>query len=358
MRTAFLSILVLAGCETTLEVTLVAAAGEPDLDLSCVNVVEVIVQGNAPDDRQTVCLQVEPGTVRSMRDHGLDGMLDVPMPQSGLRFMWVTGMTSPISDCNTGDAIFHGGSEYEGGTSMPIWLHGSFDCANAAPRTLRVHAIDQTALATTGTCTAAAAGWYATGGYLLPTDVDIPGIAGTEFWPFLTTEAPVAIAAGATDLTIGYTEAEGDTCLAVALFQDGIPGANVACLPLGTRNACAPPGELEVGYLPVQNLLALADSSADLRSTTLVTLWDATLQQVVPNAQVTVDDEGGEIVYLRVDAGGFSAIAATQSDASGSFLVHSRHSPVITIEAPGYRTKTVRVGTDFVGGMVVILDRS
>lgn len=358
MKAALLTAVLLAGCETTLEVTLVAAAGEDiGLDVSCVNFLEVEVQGNAPDDFQTVCLSVEPGTIRSLADHGLEGMLDVPMPESGLRFLRVEGVASQFGDCDFADPIFHGASEYRGGTSMPVWLHMSLDCAKATPTAASLRVVDQAALITTGQCMATDETWMASAGLIVPTDLDIPSLLNTIYYqPFAATgETPVA--AGAAPISLEYSAAEGNACLAVGVIRPDRNAGNITCAVPGPRTACAAAGEIELAQADFDNMIALLDTSAALRNTTLVTLWDADLDQAISGATVTVADERADIQFVSLTGALFSVAAGTSTGPSGSFLLHAGEPALVSISAPGYQDRTVRIGSYIVGGAIVVLSR-
>ena len=359
MRLVVAALIVLAGCDAALEVSLRAAPGEDEgLDLSCVNYVQVDVQGNAPDDFQGVCLAVEPGTVRSLSDHGLQGTLDVPMPASGLRFMRVTGITSQFGDCQSGDPIFHGGAEYTGGDSLPIWLHMSLDCAKASPTTANVRVVDQAALVATGQCMGTGETWMASAGMIVPTDIDLPSLFEESYYrPFATTTES-AVTSGAAPVSFAYSSAEGTSCLALAAIRPDREAGNIACVVPGPRTACAAPGEVELAQADFDNMLALLDTSAALRNTTLVTLWDAELARAIPGATMTVDDPDATIEVVTLTGGAtFTKITSTATDTAGSFILHAGAPAVVTITAPGYAERRVRIGSYIVGGAIVVLQR-
>jgi hypothetical protein len=360
MRAMILTAVVaLAACEPAVEVSLSAAPDDSPHDLSCVNVVQVIVQGNAPEDRQTVCLHVEPGTVRSLNDHNLDGLLDVPIPKTGLDFMAVVGMTSPIDDCSIADTIFHGAASYDGGDQLAIRLHHDFDCANAAPTTRDVFVVDQTALITTGECVPAAEGWFARAGYIMPLRLEEPGVPASQWSPFVTPEPPGAVAAGHGSVTFGFTAAEEDTCLAVSVDRDSGTEWTTSCVAPGTRTACAPSGAVEVGYMPFAELIPLEDSGDRLWGTTMVTVWDGAERRVVTGAEILLDDPDAELSMVNLDGTHVVEVVGELSGArttsTGSFLVRSSAPLVATIKVPGYGTRNVRVGTDEIGSQIVVV---
>jgi hypothetical protein len=356
-RAAALAVLI-AGCDQALEVSLIAAPGEgDDADLGCVNLVQVDVQGNAPDDFQTVCLSVEPGTIRSLADHGLEGALEVPMPESGLRFLRVVGVASPFGVCEAGDPIFHGAAEYHGGTSMPIPLRMSLDCAKAAPTTASVRVIDQAALIETGQCTAAAETWMASAGMIVPTDLDLPSLLPAAYYQAFAGTGETAVAAGAAPVSLAYSGAEGSSCLALAVIRPDRNAGNVACAIPGPRTACAGAGEIELAQADFDNMMALLDTSPDLRNTTLVTLWDAELARPIAGATATAADQRAGIEMVGLTGGVFARTPGAATGASGSFLVHSLEPTVVSISAPGYRARDVEIGSYIVGGAIVVLSR-
>lgn len=359
MKAALLTAAVLlAGCESVLEVTLVAAPGEDiGLDLSCVTHLRVDVYGNAPDDTQFLCLSVEPGTIESLRDHNLDGLLDAAMPESGLRVLRVEGVASQFNDCAVADTIFHGAAEYRGGESLPIWLHMSLDCAKRSPTPASVKVIDQAALISTGQCMGAGDTWMASAGMLIPTDVDIPSLFNYVYYQPFATTGENAIAAGAAPISLQYSAAEGDACLALGAIRPDRQAGNISCIVPGPRTACAGAGEIELAQADFDNMMALLDTSAALRNTTLVTVWDADTSQAIAGATVAVDDPAASIEFVSLSGSTFMKSGNTTTGASGSFLLHSGEPALVSISAPGYRDRTVRIGSWTVGGAIVVLSR-
>jgi hypothetical protein len=348
----------LAGCESVLEVTLVAAPGEDiGLDASCVNLVYVGVQGNSPDDFQELCLSVEPGTVESLRDHGLEGILDVPMPESGLRYLRVEGVVSQFADCAVADPIFHGAAEYSGGDSLPIFLRMSLDCAKQVVTPATVKVIDQVTLVNTGTCSTTDETWMASAGLIVPTDLDIPSLLNTVYYQPFATTTENAIASGAAPVSLQYSATEGSSCLALGVIRPDRQAGNISCIVPGPRTACAGAGEVELAQADFDNMMALLDTSPALRNTTLVTVWDADMDLPITGATVAVDDPGATVEFVTLTGSTFTKTGGTSTGASGSFLLHAGEPALVSITAPGFRDRTVRIGSVIVGGAIVVLSR-
>lgn len=330
-----------AGCDSGYQVSLeVTDTINAACNTSCV--MSVAVEAMGEDDGEYKC--VNGVTMKSLRDHGMQGKIDLPVPEN-FRGVWVTGYRG--ANCN-GTAMVDGIVPVTGSdVKVPMKCIASCNGTVAVPiQTTSVLAVAK-GMCAKGTATTASAGTLRATelGLVYPNDNFIPN---TEF----TGEASVPVVDGLATVNGVVTTIPPHSCSAVTLYRDGAP-TNTACIRFNsTAGLCTPAGKAEVASYDAP---PLTDLTNGYRVIGVVAQRNGTTPLPILGATVTLDPTaaaGSRVEYLALDAAGTSltvptpALAAT--GAAGAFAVYTKEPVAVTVTLPG-GAKLIRT----VGGGIV-----
>jgi len=353
MRKTSLSVLVgvaaLGGCgDPAIDLSLAPAT--PDADLSCVAAVRVYAWGKDINDAPpNTCLPLS-RPVANFRElqTAIHGALELDLPTSGLAGIDIAGMTTP--DCLGGDAVFYGGAAFTGG-DMTVPLRAHFDCSTR--QTLEVKPVEYSTLALTGQCGSTAP--RLDRGSIHPTMLDQP-LPSMVY--DLSSPSAVVGGTGTAIFPDAMVSTDDDACVAVG---DAVSGS-IGCVLPGAPGVCTAPGQLELTTIDFDFAASSLDQGASLRYPQVVygAVWDATAnpKHAVANARVEVEaGAAGEVHYGAVVGTTMADLPGAQTtDAGGLFTAYMEHPITVTVSAPGYRTRSVRLAAaDFVFGASTIV---
>jgi hypothetical protein len=239
---------------------------------------------------------------------------------------------------------------------MTIPLRANFDCS--ARQTLVVRPVDYLALID-GFCDAFAS--QLDHGSIHPTMLEQPMPAMTYD---LASPPATVNATGAATFTDAMIAIDDDSCNAVG---DPVTGS-IGCIHPGSPGVCTTGTEVELTTIDTDFAIASMDQAASLRYAQIVfaSVRDAT---AVPKRPVTgariqiVDDdvELGEIHYATISpvASAMSdLVGASATDVTGLFVAYMHHPITVSVSAPGYVTRQVRLAAaDFIFGAATIVLR-
>lgn len=314
----------LAACSSGYDISLeVSDTVNAACNTSCVQSVSVEVMG--AERSEFTCLQNV--TVPTLREHGLDGKVDLPVPES-IQGVWVMGWRGP--SCGLDTLIFDGVTRMTGGdTKVPMKCVASCSAEGA----MQVHSTSLLAVAQ-GTCSTSDA-TAASAGVLRASQIDqvFPGEILTEFFG----PASTPLTGGTGTLARGVVATASPlSCSAVALYKDGAP-INISCVRFGVGGLCGAAGKTEVAYYASP---PLADFSSGYRVVGVFAKKGPTAGTTVPvaNATVTLDKvPNGRIEYLTLDATKTSfkvEPGRTATDGSGAFAVYAKEPMLVTVTGP------------------------
>lgn len=326
-------------------------------DVSCVGAVQVIVRGNdrglpfmgpsdpgVPADDRGSCVTVQsPDSWAALRS-AIAGKFRFDLPESGLAGVEIRGSSGTCKDESaTGDAIFYGSAEYDGGT-MVIPMTPNLSC-NAA-RTEVVRPVDLLALTRAGTCPAAIANEAGAG-------VDSATIHDTLFGPGLDFNSDFAGTVGGVSSLRLYVTSDEASCVALAYGENVGDKTSASCVRRGT-GVCSSVGQIELPIIDYTFALQSADEALlnKYGGWVIGAVWgtDANGTKIkLTGAKVTpVDPERAKVVYADLPAGAAkltSLPAATATNASGLFIAYVGAPVDFVISASGYRDETVRMAS-------------
>lgn len=314
----------LAACNSGYELSLdVTDSVNAACNTSCVQSVSVEVMG--AQRSEFTCLQNV--TVPSLREHGLQGKVDLAVPED-IQGVWVMGWRG--NNCGDDTVIFDGLTKMTGAdTKVPMKCIASCSATGA----MSIHSTSLIAVAQ-GTCSTSDA-TAASAGVLRGSQIDqvFPGEILTEFFG----PASTPLTGGTGDLARGLVStASPISCSAVALYKDGAP-INLSCVRFGVGGLCGGAGKTEVAYY---NSPPLADISNGYRVVGVFAKKGTGAGTTVPvaNATVTLDRiTNGKVEYLTLDAARTSfkvEPARTATDNTGAFAVYAKEPTLVTVTGP------------------------
>lgn len=331
----------LAACDSNYQVSLqVADTVNAGCDTSCIRSVGVEVMGQNAGDYQCITGVA----MKSLRDHGLSGRLDVAAPDS-LKGVWVTGYRGENCD---GTAMVDGIAAVDG-SDVKVPMKCVATCQGATMIPVQVTSV---LAAATGTCATGAATLVAAGS-VRATNIDAV-FPGDPYSSVISNEAPVALTAGAASVNGLIAAGGGKGCSAVAVHDADGP-ASVTCIrpgvagPGGSRGLCGADGKTEVAWYDG----GLGLDMSGFRTIAVVAQRNPAPTPPAPlaDAVVTLDPAatGARVEYLTLDAARTSLIKAalTKTDASGAFAVFSREPVEVTVTVPGRTPMKRMVGGGF-----------
>lgn len=355
MRAALPFLLVLtAACDKAVELELVRApeAEGVDVDLSCVQSVDVVVLPKDPTAAYTfACVDLPASALRTLDDHDLGGLLDMAAPESGPDHVILHFYDQP--QCFGSPIVIGGGPIGGEHVSVPLAPVAGCDQRATAPRTLRV--IDFFAMVERKVCeTPAGSG-----------DIAAGLLYGNRFDPFIPLEFysaafPEAPTAGIIATNAGFKDAVLSAC--PGAVAGGQIFTSAACVYADAPGACAAAGDqgnaLELAFVTKSDATRSLDPA-------LVEEWSTAVLGIVVDAQknpvagarVFLRGGPGKVVYTHHAARTLTPIGGGQTDATGTFILYSNGPQRVDVVAGG-RTRQLRVGgwdsLDPVGSATVI----
>lgn len=349
------------GCtDKAIELTFEVAEADQDMDVSCVNTVQVVLHNGDPDFTTvpTQCVEVESPTSLADIQRQIRGKFSLPMPDKVIAIE-VRGLASTTPDlCGTGINVFYAGNEFVGQDVVPLKARGTLGCdAMATTETRSIQTIDYFALASTAVgaepvCEVPPGFIDVAEGTIRPTNIFLP-----DFPPALAELGVFAQLSTAGTATLpAWTGARGNSCLAISAFEIG----SASCIYPNASTVCAPRGTAEV---PIVRGAASFESIqpeiyADFPIIVYGAVWDTVSvpKKPIAGATITIPPDKGTIVYVdsipgaqRVQPHGGAA-----TNAGGLFIAYLKEPTLATITGGG-TTKQRILGGSFAWGSAIIV---
>jgi hypothetical protein len=324
-------------------------------NVSCVGAVQVIVRGNdrglpfmgpndpgsSADDRGSCITVQNPASWAALRS-SIAGKFRFDLPESGLAGVEIRGATGTCKEEGaTGDTIFYGSAEYDGGT-IEIPMTPNLSCS--AARTEVVRPVDLLALTRNGTCLPVVN--EVLGG------VDSATIHGALFGTLLDFNSDFAgTVDGVSSLRL-YVTSDEASCVALA-YGDNLYRTTASCVRRGT-GVCSSAGQIELPIINGNFAVQSADDALIEKygGWVIGAVWgtDANGAKIkLTGAKVTpLDATKAKVVYADLPAGAAkltSLPAATATNASGLFIAYVGEPVDFVISATGYKDETVRMAS-------------
>lgn len=323
--------LTLFGCDRAIEVRLVAPDGEVarPVGYDCVDKVEVDVRGTV--ENTPLCFDVTPGQIVSLRDHNLDGLLDVPVP-TGFAAIRIRGVRGNGVACQ-GDTVFHGEGFYQGGDSLDVTMSRGLDCRRVVttPTPIQLLSLDAIMAGGAGRCAP-------------PADADQWRLIHQHVFPFLRSPVEVQAAVDAPSAALpvsaaGLATIEGShfdgavepSCQLIDAVE--IPTSadfTQVCYSASAPRLCAATGAELITVTSEQSPFNPASP------TSIGLVFDQATKAPVSGATVTVvfPDEI-PVTYLNYTGTALVASGTAATTSSGLFRVPAGVPIVVAVSRPG-----------------------
>lgn len=356
-RRLLIAALGLVACDDAIAVRLVAPAGESarPVDYGCVNKIEVVLYSNLPERAQ--CLAIAPGRIDTLRDHHLDGLLDVDLP-AGFAAIDVRGVRSDDDGCvASADTIFHGEGYYPGGASVDVPLAHALDCRDltTSPTTAQLLDLAKLAAGAADRC----APPTGASGYQVYLQHQYPYDIGGDLAPSADRPlAPVPVSAAGTATLTGphFTGAVDASCMTL--------GASVApagalpvttCIDAGAPTLCAPAGAVELITITPAMFAGFATAQTVGAALSIGLVWDSATRRPLAGATITpvAGSAAFGFAYFDIAGGVVTRSAASATTAAGLFALEIGAPTLVEVRVPGRPTKRVALaaGSDQVPGV-------
>ncbi len=334
-----------------------AGSDVANMDVSCVNSVHVLVQGEIFEDFTSACVEVTNPTSYADLQAQIRGKLDSNLPDNPIAIE-VRGQAGAITgNCGSGMNVFYAGANYTGDDTTTLRVEGSLDCSALAPGgTLAVRPIDFIALAKTPAntdpvCTTITGEATLDLGLIRPTNIT----AGE--YPSSIMEYGDTIAPDGTGVV--QFDAMGTplptSCLAAS---ESLTMFSASCIYPSNPRICAQAGEVELPILRDTDSYVSIDNAyfADYPVIVLGIVYDSVTRRPVAGATVELGENRGAVVYAKPTNGPrMEPIdGATTTDASGVFVAYLYEPSVATV-AQGASMKSMRIGGVTGWGSAVIV---
>lgn len=357
-RLAALALPVVAalGCDDSIDLRLVAPAGESarPVDYGCVDRIEVLAFGTV-DDREA-CAPIVAGTIDTLRDHNLGGLIDLEIPP-GLFAVDLRGVRATGDGCD-GDTVFHAEGYYTDGWTIDLPLAHALDCRDLTTDTTPAQLLDLAKVLGNGADRCAppanAAGYPVLLQHQYPYDLgdgDLTAAADRAL-----TAGPVS-AAGVTAITGShFTGAVDASCMTLGSTQapaGALPATT--CIDLTAPTLCASAGTAELMVMSPAMFAQFAAVQEIGAAVSVGLVWDRTTRRPLANATVTpvAGSAAFGFRYFDFAAGTVTPSVATATTASGLFAVEIGAPTLLEIRVPGRATRRVAVaaGSDTIPGI-------
>lgn len=344
-------VIALGACDQAIEMKLTSPVAGADIDTSCVTAVELTIRGEGAFDEVTSCIEVEAGRVRSLRNHGLSGLFDEPLPTWRISTVQVRGVAA-LGGCTekraVGPTIFVASTDEAGGDTINLPLRGVVSCADRVETPTVVRAIDLGALIADGSCVGTQ-GLLVQPGEIFPSEL----YGADSGWMHYLWSQPLEVGVdGLVTLPSIFTSAVTGSCVSM-LGDDGLEYVDGCVTPAG-RGACGP--EPEFHYLPVSGVASASLTTEEIISRTVVVFGVVIDRARAPIAGATITTTNADAVvqYTNPQGAGFAAAGGTGTTAAGTFTVLSNQPVLLEINAPGKATRRV-MGSGY-GATLVVMD--
>ncbi|MBP8811406.1 MAG: hypothetical protein KBG48_22015 [Kofleriaceae bacterium] len=346
-RAVLVCALAVVGCDDAIDVRLVPPIGEVarPVDYGCVNRVLSVAYGSVADDPESSCVEIAPGTIDTLRDHNLEGLLDLALP-SGFFALDIAGLRADGPGCAGADTVFHGEAFYDGGWSLDVpMLHG-LDCDDFTTVPSRFRLLELTKVLAGGADVCAP-----------PADAVLYQIEFAHHFPYdegpingTVTDAPrgpVSTAADGTGQLTGphFAGAAPPSCLAVetAVVPPSAVQAKTCLDSTQEEFLCAPAADVEL-LLPNQadfaTFLQIRNQNGPIA---IGLVWDSATRRPLAGATVT-PTEGSTtdgLGYFDFVGGAVVRTAGNATPAGGLFAIELSAPTVVDIAAPGKSPRRV-----------------
>jgi hypothetical protein len=354
MRAAPVALLLgfLVGCaQPTVALNIQPPADQASYDTSCVTTFEIYADGgNYPADAndftsiEVHLTQAAPTFADVLA--AVKGKFDVPIPSTGLSGIEIYGWNgdSGFDDGNVvPELVFYALDKYDGSSdTFDVPLVPNQSCARS---TVKLRALDVVSFLQSSPRDCAA-GAEAMGGFTLGTLTPAFYKDETFFWGG---EAIGATGADGSATITAATTIGPDSCLS---GEGGDINADnntsISCLSSGA-GVCGHQGEYELGTFSNTYYTNSVDNAllTKFHGVVLGAVFDQT-RASVSGATVNVDPAKGQVVYVDLDpaTSSFKTLAgATGTGASGTFFLYTNELLDVTVNGPGGKSATVRMGT-------------
>ncbi len=325
-----------AGCDSAVEMKLVPTGDE--VDTSCVTAVELTLTGRRVEEETYYCKELSPGDVRSLRDHGLEGLFDVALPPFdiiGIQLRGVSAAQGCVENRAVGPTIFVASSD-EIDDSIDLAMRGVLSCADRVDTPTPVRVVDFMSLVADGSCLPVE-GLEAQPGQLFPTML-YNSYSGYQWWFYFWAPPSTTPATGLLEMPYTFSSSSAGSC--VGLYSaDGD-----ACLTPPGRGACGAETELQyIDYYTVRDAsLSIEDQLAHYN--VVFGLVVDRQRRPIPGATITTTAPGAVVQFTRPAGAGFQRVDAASTTASGTFTVLADRPALIEVTAPGHATRRVMAG--------------
>lgn len=362
-------IFALGACaEPAIDMSLKLPTPPANYDLSCVTSITTVAIGNDQGDETTPpdvvadCIDVAGMGSFAEVKRAMAGKFSLPLPDSGLRAVAVTGSMGRCDDADFYESVFYGGAPARG-DSIQIPLVASLSC-NAQNKPVSVHPVDMLALSSTKTCPVTTAGRVFSANYR-------PLLLGAEM-PAMTFEfgnsANSQWVSGTTKVAVFAQAASAQTCVGVgyeSLAEDG----GGRCVEDGLPTLCAPAGELELPIIAFDfsyqsRDLALVEQYGEPMIGAVWEVGTGTTRVPITGATVTLDDPTqGTVVYVERSVTNTKLqqrVGAASTAGDAFFMVYTKGTPTtITVSSPLHNPQKYKIATsaDYPATLIAALTR-
>lgn len=355
-RLALLALPLVAACDDSIDLRLIAPAGESarPVDYGCVDRIEVLAYGSA--EGSEACVTIAAGTIDTLREHNLDGLIDLEIPP-GLFAVDLRGVRG-VSDGCDGDTVFHAEGYYGDGWTIDLPLAHALDCRDLTDSATPAQLLDLAKVLGNGADRCAP-----------PTNPSGYGMLLQHQYPYdlgdgdLTAGADRAItvtpfsAAGLTSITGShFTGAVDASCMTLGSTTapaGALPATT--CIDLAEPNLCAAAGTAELMVMSPAMFAQFAAAQEVGAALSIGLVWDRTTRRPLANATVTPVPGSNAFGFRYFDfaGGNVTPSVSTATTASGLFAVEIGAPTLLEIRVPGRPTRRVAVaaGSDEIPGI-------
>jgi hypothetical protein len=336
------------GCsENAVAVRLIAPAGESahPIDYGCVNHIQVVAFGDL--EPTATCIPIAAGTVDTLRDHHLSGLLDVAIPK-GLFALDIRGVRSDDDQC-LGDTVFHGEGFYNGGDTLDVPMKHALDCRQFSTAPMTVRLLDLAKVVANGADRCAppttAAGFSVHLRHQYPYDIGGGFLDIRDDRP--SANAVVSTAGSATIAGPHFVGAAVPSCQTLETVTVPTTASRVTtCIDPTQPNLCAPTAPELIAITPAQGTV-FGQARQNNAAISVGWVWNPTTHAAIAGATITRIDGDLALGLLMFNLTGVTvtpAAGATATTASGLFAIELGAPTTIEVSAPGHTARRLVIG--------------
>jgi hypothetical protein len=350
IKSAVLALGLVGACAEPVVEIVVTGTNPMGLDTSCVTAINTYVYGNTyetdKNDLKFDCKVIDGGkkTAAEVKD-AFTGLFDMAIPDSGLYGVEIEAHTGgcPTTSSETpfgSDLIFNASARYNGSDRINLPLVPIASCETS---TMKARAIDIFKLLSTKDCNQSILGdgigaeLYL--GQLAPSLID-----GTFYW----SSGNLSQWSAGVGTGLGMPNTGGTACLSANIGTQDV--YSISCVNFGPP-VCALAGEVEVGVIPVNSVVASLDQSKRSKWGSIVvgSVWTGTgtARTPVMGATVEADPEHSEVVFVEPGPNNtlVTTAGAAATGASGLFVLFTDR--VLEVKVKAARgERTLKLGAD------------